>query len=118
MTDHELDKLTSTPIQIAYRAARRAVGGREVQKCLAAHGSTTGVLSDVPQSRRPACLTALKLLAAGDKRPPTDAAFAAVRAKAYGAKPAAPPVKSFDELAASAYQRFNNPPPKPTKEDA
>jgi hypothetical protein len=91
-----------SPLQKAFRDARRVAGKAAVHRVLVAHGAAGGVLEDVPAARRGSCLMALQKLAASDDGDETDA-FAGIRAKAYGERQTPPTTIDADAI----YARWN-----------
>ena len=101
-----------TPLEQAFRQARRVAGKVAVHKCLVAHGAKSGLLPDVPAARHDACLRALRKLANGggvDSGTKAEAAFADLHKKAYGERPTPP--RAIDE--AAIYERWNRVKAKP-----
>lgn len=99
----------STPIQNAYREARRVAGKQAVYETLREHGAASGMLEDVPPRQLEKCLVALRRLAnGGDVAPATKqaAAFADVRRQAYGERKPAPAVTRLDPT--DIYARWNS----------
>lgn len=109
MSEDHLDDIQSTPIQQAYRTARRKAGKAAVHAVLVAHGAASGVLEDVPAVRRDACLRALQKLA----RDGSDNAGsnANLHKQAYGERPKPP--RTIDE--AAIWNRWNSA-KRPTEE--
>ncbi|TWI02477.1 hypothetical protein LPJ38_09540 [Bradyrhizobium daqingense] len=117
----DLDSNPKLPILHAHAAAVLRVGKDAADAVLvkfgAPHGGP-GAYRQVPASKQAACIEALERLAAG----PANSNEAVERnlkrlspaamANFGNEKPKAPRApKSFDDLAKSAWDRFNNPPP-------